>query len=135
NFDRDSACVADTKRRLEALLAEGFKVNVLTRPDNLDPDEYIREHGAERYAQLLKSSRSFLDYVVEQAISEHDQTKPTGKVETLNAILPYLKLVKDRIERAEHVERIADRLKIDSRLIREEFKRAVETRQERVSQR
>ena len=135
NFDPDSAGVAATKRSLEALLAEGFKVNVLTLPDNLDPDEYIREHGPEGYAKLLKSTRSFLDYVVEQAISEHDQTKPTGKVETLNAILPYLKLVKDRVERAEHIERIADRLKIDSRLIREEFKRAAETRQERVSER
>ena len=134
NFDPDSAGVAATKRSLEALLAEGFKVNVLTLPDNLDPDEYIREQGAEGYAKLLKSSRSFLDYVVEQAISEHDQTKPTGKVETLNAILPYLKLVKERVERAEQIERIADRLKIDSRLIREEFKRAAETRQERVSE-
>jgi DNA primase len=134
NFDPDSAGVAATKRSLEALLTEGFKVNVLTLPDNLDPDEYIREQGAEGYAKLLKSSRSFLDYVVEQAISEHDQTKPTGKVETLNSILPYLKLVKDRVERAEHIERIADRLKIDSRLIREEFKRAADTRQDRVSE-
>lgn len=134
NFDPDSAGVAATKRSLEALLAEGFKVNVLTLPDNLDPDEYIREHGADGYAKLLKSSRSFLDYVVEQTISEHDQTKPTGKVETLNAILPYLKLVKERVELVEHIERIADRLKIDSRLIREEFKRAADNRQERVSE-
>jgi DNA primase len=127
NFDPDSAGVAATKRSLEALLGAGFKVNVLTLPDNLDPDEYIREQGAEGYQKLLKSSQTFLDYVVEQATREHDQTKPTGKVETLNAILPYLKLVKDQVERAEHVTRIADRLKIDSRLIFEEFKRAAET--------
>ncbi len=135
NFDPDSAGVAATKRSLEALLGEGFKVNVLTLPDNLDPDQYIRARGAESYLKLLKSSQSFLDYIVAQAISEHDQTSPAGKVETLNAILPYLKLVKDRLERAEHFERIADRLKIDSRLIREEFKRAVEGRQEQLSER
>ncbi len=134
NFDPDSAGVAATKRSLEALLGEGFKVNVLTLPDNLDPDQYIRARGAESYLRLLKSSQSFLDYIVTQAISEHDQASPAGKVETLNAILPYLKLVKDRLERAEHFERIADRLKIDSRLIREEFKRAVEGRQEQLSE-
>ena len=134
NFDPDSAGVAATKRSLELLLGEGFKVNVLTLPDNLDPDEYIREQGAEGYSQLLKSSQAFLDYIVTQAVNEHDQTKPAGKVETLNAILPYLKLVKDRIERTNQVDQIADRLKIDNRLVREEFKRAVEARQERVSE-
>jgi DNA primase len=135
NFDPDSAGQTATKRSLEMLLGEGFKVNVLTLPDNLDPDEFIRARGADGYLRLLKNSQAFLDYIVEQAVSANDQTRPTGKVETINAILPYLKLVKDRIERAEQFERIADRLKIDSRLIREEFKKAVETRQEKVSER
>lgn len=135
NFDPDSAGVAATKRSLELLLTEAFKVNVLTLPDNLDPDEYIRANGSEGYLKLLKGSQPFLDYIVEQAIISNDQNSPTGKVETINAILPYLRLVKDRIERAEHFERIADRLKIDSRLIREEFKKAAETRSERVSER
>src|SRR5262245_34356671 len=135
NFDPDSAGQAATKRSLELLLTEAFKVNVLTLPDNLDPDEYIRAHGPEGYLKLLKGSQPFLDYIVDQAISSNDQSRPTGKVETINAILPYLRLVKDRIERAEHFERIADRLKIDSRLIREEFKKAAEIRSERVSER
>ncbi len=135
NFDPDSAGVAATKRSLELLLAGGFKVNVLTLPDNLDPDEYIRAHGSEGYLKLLRSSQPFLDYIVEQAVGEHDQTKPSGKVETINAILPYLKLVKDRIERAEHVEKIADRLKIESRLIREELMKAAEARAEKISER
>ncbi|MCI0664848.1 MAG: DNA primase, partial [Acidobacteria bacterium] len=135
NFDPDSAGIAATKRSLELLLAAGFKANVLTLPDNLDPDAYIRAHGSEGYMKLLKGSRPFLDYIVEQAISSNDQTKPSGKVETINAILPYLKLVKDRIELAENIERISDRLKIESKLIREEFKRAAETRVVTVGER
>ncbi len=133
NFDPDSAGVNATKRSLELLLTEGFKVNVLTLPDNLDPDEFIRERGAEDYTRLLRSSQSFMDYIVGQVTKSHDQTTPTGKVETLNEILPYLKLVKDRVEASEQVERIADRLKLDSKVVRTEFKRAVETRAERVS--
>jgi DNA primase len=135
NFDPDSAGQAATKRSLELLLTEAFRVNVLTLPDNLDPDEYIRAHGPEGYLKLLKGSQPFLDYVVDQAIKSNDQSRPAGKVETINAILPYLRLVKDKIERAEHFGRIADRLKIDSSLIREEFKKATEIRSERVSER
>lgn len=135
NFDPDSAGVAATKRSLELLLGEGFKVNVLTLPDNLDPDEFIRARGADGYLRLLKNSQPFLDYIVEQAVGANDQKSPSGKVETINSILPYLKLVKDRIERSEQFDRIADRLKIDSKLIRQEFKKAAETRQDKVSER
>lgn len=135
NFDPDSAGVAATKRSLELLVAQGFRVNVLSLPDNLDPDEYIRAHGPQSYLKVLKSSQPFLDYIVEEALKSHDQKRPQGKVETINAILPYLRLVKDRIERAEQFELIADRLKIDSNLIREEFKKAADTRQETVSER
>ncbi len=135
NFDPDAAGASATKRSLETLLADGFAVKVLALPDNLDPDEFIRDRGAEQYIKLLKTSQPFIDYVVDQAVAAHDQTTPTGKVETINAILPYLKLVKDRIARAESFERIADRIRIDSRLIREEFKRAVDTRAEKVSER
>jgi DNA primase len=135
NFDPDNAGVNATKRSLEMLLSEGFKVNVLTLPDNLDPDEYIRSRGAEGYHQLLKTSQSFLDYIVEQAIKKNDLTRPTGKVETLNEILPYMKMVSDRLELAEHCERIADRLKIDSKLIRDELKKAAQSRQDKVSAR
>jgi len=135
NFDPDSAGVAATKRSLELLVAQGFQVNVLTLPDNLDPDEYIRAHGPQSYLKILKSSQPFLDYIVQEAIGKHDQSRPEGKVETINAILPYLRLVRDRIERAEQFERIADRLRIDSKLIREEFKKAADTRQETISDR
>ena len=132
NFDPDTAGASATKRSLEALVSAGFAVKVLSLPDNLDPDEYIRKRGAAEYLKLLKTSQSFMDYVVEEAVKAHDQATPAGKVETINAILPYLKLVKDRIVRAESLERIADRLKIESRLIREEFKRAAESRGERI---
>lgn len=133
NFDPDTAGANATKRSLEILLSEGFKTKVLALPDNLDPDEFIRERGAVEYKRLLKGSQSFIDYVVEEAVVAYDQSSPTGKVETINAILPYLKLIKDRIERAEYFERIADRLKIESRLIRDEFKRAAEMRAEHIS--
>ena len=133
NFDPDKAGVNATKRSLELLLTEGFKVNVLTLPDNLDPDEFIRERGAESYGRLLKNSQSFMDYIVAQAMKSRDQNSPAGKVETLNEILPYLKLVKDRVESSEQVERIADRLKLDSKMIREEFRRAVDIKADRVS--
>ncbi len=133
NFDPDSAGVAATKRSLEFLRSEGFKVNVLTLPDNLDPDEFIRANGADSYLRLLKNSQPFLDYIVEQAVKANDQNTPAGKVETINAILPYIKLVKDNYELQQLVPHVAEKLRIDHDLVRKEFKKAVETRQDKIS--
>lgn len=133
NFDPDSAGVAATKRSLELLLGEGFKVNVLTLPDNLDPDEFIRARGADGYLRLLKNSQPFLDYIVEQAVGANDQKSPSGKVETINAILPYIKLVKDKMELQQYIPLIAEKLKIDHEVVFKEFRKAIETRQEKIS--
>jgi DNA primase len=55
---------------------------------------------------------------------EHDISRPAGKVETLNAVLPFLSKMRDRVERSLYADQIADRLKIEGRVVREELKRA-----------
>lgn len=124
NFDPDNAGIAATKRSLEVLLEYGYKVNVLSLPDGKDPDTFIRKNGATQYRQLLKKSQPYIDYILTQAMREHDISRPAGKVETLNSILPFLSKMRDKIERATYAEQIADRLKIEGRVIREELKRA-----------
>lgn len=124
NFDPDNAGIAATKRSLEVLLEYGYKVNVLSLPDGEDPDTFIRKNGATQYRQLLKKSQPYIDYILTQAMREHDISRPAGKVETLNSILPFLSKMRDKIERATYAEQIADRLKIEGRVIREELKRA-----------
>lgn len=129
NFDPDTAGIAATKRSLEILLEHGYKVNVLSLPDGQDPDTFIRNHGSTQYRQLLKKSQPYIDYILTQAIREHDISRPAGKVEILNEVLPYLSKLSDRIERAEYAEQIADRLKIEGKVVREELKRAAVNRQ------
>jgi DNA primase len=135
NFDPDTAGVNATKRSLEMLLTEGFKVNVLSLPEDLDPDEFIRARGADEYLKLLKGSQPFMDYIVDEAMRNHDQSRPAGKLATVNEVLPYLKLVSDKIERAEQINLIADRLKIENKLLLNEFRKAASTKQERMSER
>lgn len=132
NFDPDTAGIAATKRSLEILIEQGYKVNVLSLPNGQDPDTFIRTHGVSEYRQLLKKSQPYLEYILTQSIREHDLTKPAGKVEALNAILPFLAKMPNRIERAEYADRIADRLKLSGSVVREELKRAAVGKQEQL---
>jgi DNA primase len=130
NFDPDSAGQAAALRSIEMFLSESFKVNILKMPTDEDPDEFVRRKGADAFTALIKTSKPYLDFVIEGAVGNYDITRPSGKVEAINAILPHLIRMPDKVGRADYAAQIADRLKVDSKIIREELRRAATDRRQ-----
>lgn len=128
NFDPDSAGQAATLRSIEMLLAEGFRVNVLRMPGDEDPDEFVRSKGAQSFRNLLRTTQPYIEYVIDVALGKHDISRPSGKVAAVNEVLPHLVRMRDKVERADYAAQLADRFKVDSRIIREEIKRAATNR-------
>jgi DNA primase len=123
NYDPDSAGVAATERSLALLLEEGFEAKVLALPGGLDPDSFVRKQGPPAYRQLLATAPSYIDYLTERAVATHNVNTPEGKVAAANAVLPYLARVPNPMLRAELANRLAERLRLDERLLREELRR------------
>ncbi len=118
NYDPDSAGTAATLRSIDLFLEQGFRVNVLQLPTGEDPDVFLRKQGTEAYREKLKSSQSYLDFVLSQFMSQQrDSFSPKGKQEVVSQILPYLVKMPNPIERAEYVSRIASRLQLDESLL------------------
>jgi DNA primase len=124
NYDPDSAGMAATERSLTLLLEGGFEAKVLALPGGLDPDSFIRKQGAAAYRELLAAAPTYLDYLTERAVAAHDVRTPEGKVAAANAVLPYLVKVGNPMLRAELAGRLAERLRLDERLLRAELQRA-----------
>jgi DNA primase len=124
NYDPDSAGVAATERSLALLLEEGFEAKVLALPGGLDPDSFLRKQGAPAYRELLAGARGYIDYLTDRALTTHDINTPEGKVGAANAVLPYLAKVPNPMLRAELANRLAERLRLDERLLRDELRRA-----------
>jgi DNA primase len=124
SYDPDLAGMAATRRSIDLFLQEGFRVNILTLPEGLDPDSFIRRDGVQAYVGRLEQSARYLDFLLEAAIkSEKGASTPRGKVNVLNQLLPYVALLPNRIERAETVSRLAERLKLDDSLVLTELRR------------
>jgi DNA primase len=130
NYDPDSAGVAATERSLDLLLEEGFEAKVLALPGGLDPDSFIRKRGAAEYKERLSAAPSYLDYLTERAAARHDLGRPEGKVAAANAVMPYLARVPNAMLRAELANRLAERLKLDGKLLQEELRRSARSRSE-----
>ena len=124
SYDPDSAGVAATERSLTLLLEEGFQAQVLVLPVGMDPDTFIRRQGANAYRKLLDSVPSYLDYLTDRATLQHDVRTAEGKVAAANAVMPHLARVPSPLLRAELASRLAERLRLDERLLREELRRA-----------
>jgi DNA primase len=124
NYDPDSAGVAATERSLALLLEEGFEAKVLALPRGLDPDSFVRKQGPGAYRELLAAAPSYLDYLTDRAVATHNLNTPEGKVGAANAVMPYLARVPNPMLRAELANRLAERLHLDERLLREELRRA-----------
>lgn len=132
NYDPDSAGMAATERSLALLLEDGFEAKVLALPGGLDPDEFIRKHGVSAYGELLGSAPSYLDYLTERAAKTHDVRTPEGKIAAANAVLPYLTKVPSPLLRSELAGRLAERLRLDERLLRDELRRAASEKRTEV---
>ena len=122
NFDPDTAGAKATERTLGLLVEEEFQIKVLTLEQGFDPDLYIRRKGRDAYAAALKSSQKYFDYLIDRARSHFPVRSSEGKVKAVNYLLPHIQRVPSRIVRDELGQEIAQKLGIDSAVLRQELR-------------
>src|SRR5204862_1080827 len=72
SFDPDAAGEGAAARSCDLLVAEGFDVNVVVLDKGEDPDTFIRKKGPERYRERLRTSRPYLEYLLDRAAAGLD---------------------------------------------------------------
>jgi DNA primase len=128
NFDPDTAGAKATERTLGLLVEEEFQVKVLTLEQGFDPDLYMRRKGKDAYVEALRKSQRYFDYLIERARLQFPVRTPEGKVKAVNHLLPHIQRVPSRIVRDELAHEIAQKLGIDSNVLRQELKHVAGTR-------
>jgi len=128
NFDPDAAGAKATERTLGLLIEEEFEIKVLTLEQGLDPDLFVRRKGKDAYAAALKKSQRYFDYLIERARTQFPVRSAEGKHKAVNYLLPHIQRVPSRIVRDELAEEIAQKLSIDSSVLRQELKHAAVAR-------
>ncbi len=133
NFDPDTAGANAAEKSIALLTEEGFTVKVVTLEDGLDPDRYIRERGAAAYHAAARAAQKLPDYLIERARQLFPPRSPEAKVKALNFLLPHIRRLPNRIGRDEFAANAAQKLAIDSAVLRQELKEAAAKRRDTVS--
>ena len=147
NYDGDRAGIKAAKRAIETLLPEEFEIKVLVLPDSADPDEFIKAQGVEEYetrrgeivlspqefvkrrgvAEYIKQRGAavpFIHFLLDQATQERNLRVAAQKGEAVNEVIPFLRAVRDGVQRREYFDYAMDRLHVEPAL-RKDLWRAV----------
>jgi DNA primase len=124
NFDPDTAGATAAEKSIALLTEEDFDVKLVTLEGGLDPDRFVREKGIEAYGTALRGAKRHSDYLIDRARQLFPGQSAEAKVNAMNFLLPHIRRMAHPIRRNQFAEDAANKLGIDSALMRQELKQA-----------
>ena len=132
NFDPDAAGANAAEKSIALLTEEGFNLKLVTLDGGLDPDRFIRERGVEAYTQAVMGARRQSDYLIERARQMFPGATAEQKVKAMNYLLPHIRRIPQKLVRDQFAMDAAQKLGIDSAVLREELRQAALKRREHI---
>jgi DNA primase len=128
NFDPDRAGTDASEKAIQILLDEGMHVRVLTLDGGLDPDDYVKQNGADAYRAKLDGASTYFHWLADRARLKFDMRSSDGRMEAFRFLLESVKKVNDKLERAAIANDLAGYLGVDAGLVLDQFKKAATDR-------
>ncbi len=131
-FDTDKAGEDATERAIETIMqvsaGVGAEIRIIRVSGGKDPDELVRQGGADAFRELVKSAPLIFDYQINRIIAEAKDSSPQSKSRCITKIAKYLSFIKNKVEQSEYIRLIAGKLDLqDESALREQFKDEMDT--------
>jgi DNA primase len=124
SFDPDAAGQGAAIRSCELLVTEGFDVNVVGLDKGEDPDTFIRKKGPDQYRERLRTSRPYLEYLLDQAATGVDFAHDESRRRFLGKMLTTAAQIPDAAARDQFADRIAHKARVTEEVVRAEIRKA-----------
>jgi len=118
NYDSDSAGIAAALRAIPISWEKGAQMKVLTLPEELDPDSFVRKYGKEKYLQHLEKSSSVLKVLIDSYIREGNMDIPEEKAMIVKNVVKELEKIPDPVVRSEYLKQASEYLCVDEDVMR-----------------
>ena len=122
-YDSDDAGVNAAKRAIPMLTEVGLEVKMLRLEGAKDPDEFIKKYGATRFKTLLDDSQGKMDYLCEQVLKKYNILLPEEKTKAADELCRVLSEVYSDVEREIYITRMAEKLSVDPKSMRNDVER------------
>lgn len=120
-YDTDNAGRMATLRALEVLRPFCEKVRVVSVDKGKDPDEYVRERGAEAFLNLLDEAVDQTAYQINLAREKVDLDNLDEKVSFLNETADILVKIDNAVKREAYLQKVANETGMNVEALRAEL--------------
>ncbi len=123
-FDMDEAGKQATEKGIDLALGQEMEVKVLLLPQGKDLADYLLEPKNQvRVQSLIEEAIPIMDFYFQRAQEQGDRNAIQGKKKIASYFLPRIKKLKNALERAFWVEKLAHYLDISSQSLEDELNR------------
>lgn len=122
-YDGDTPGQKAIKRAIDAFKQTNHQLDlkVVSIPDGMDPDEFIRHRGADKFKALLQHAESpiefDLNYLKQQANLESEE----GQAAYISEALKLISTVRSDISKDLYLNRLADEFAIDKQVLKQQL--------------
>ena len=106
-YDSDEAGTKAALRAGPILREVGITAKIIRMEPYKDPDEFIKNLGAEKFEERIASARNVFMYSLEVLEKEYDMNSPEGKTEFMKETARRLTQFEEEIERNNYIEAVA----------------------------
>lgn len=107
SYDGDFAGQKANLRGLDIMKQEGVKVRVVPLPEGLDPDDVIKQMGADGYRECLGRAMPLIDYRIQAAKGKYELSRTDEKREFIREALSIVREAESATEREELLKRLS----------------------------
>ncbi len=124
-YDSDDAGTMAAQRAIPILTQNGFRVKVMQVPNGKDPDEFIKQNGAEAFSHLLANAMHYVTFQIQCLRKEYDFTQTQQKVEFTTKTANILAKLDNDIERNVYTNEISNMTGISQQAIENEINKII----------
>lgn len=106
-YDSDEAGTRAALRAVPILREAGISAKVVRMDPYKDPDEFIKNLGAEEYEKRIHAARNGFMFSLEMLEKQYDMNSPEGKTDFFREVSRRLLEFEDELERNNYIEAVA----------------------------
>lgn len=131
-FDGDSAGKKAAEKSVDLLKNSTFDIKVITLPENLDPDEYIKKYGAESFEIQLKNAKTVKQFQVDSLAEKFDFKDKNNYSKFASSAINLISTFNSVLDRDFYIKKVAQIASINEELLKKEL--AKKMRQDQTNQ-
>ena len=125
SYDADEAGQKAAARAIKMLGDVGLDVTILKVPGAKDPDEYIKQFGADKFRQLLSESKGRFEYSMDNILARYDLNVPQDKVKALAEAEKLISETYSSAERDLYIQSVAKKFGVDPKSVKSDVDRII----------